>query len=88
MFNALTIPAAPPIWNYLMEALQVVCFLWLLVGWPIGSLAALLYFSSTDRDTRWWLFKSLTALGMLLLWLLVFALALTMVTGHSGEDFD
>jgi hypothetical protein len=58
--------------------------LWVLVGWPLGSLSALLYTSTKDRGARWWLPKSIVAGLMLTLWLLGCGLFGLMIGSSEG----
>jgi hypothetical protein len=42
---------------------------WMIIAWPIVSLAAAIYTALYDRGTRFWLFKSIVGVLMFLGWL-------------------
>lgn len=79
---------ASDVWIDLVGAATAANLIWLLLMWPIVSLTAVIYTSSADRDTRWWLFKSITAALMLVLWLLGCGLILSQVSIPTDADLD
>ncbi len=75
-------------WIRLVGACTAINLVWLMVMWPIVSLTAVIYTASVDRDTRWWLLKSIAAAIMLVLWLLGCGLIMSMVMSSSGDEMD
>lgn len=60
---------------------------WMLVGWPLSSVAALIYTATKDRGTQWWLPKSIAAALLLVLWLLACGLLGLLISSGAGDDF-
>lgn len=59
---------------------------WMALMWPIVSLTTLIYSASIDRDTRWWLPKSIAAAILLLLWMLAAAFVISSLGRGDMDD--